>query len=94
MVSGDNSDLGPIDDKEPTNDSEEPSALTGDQLNGEPPSTEAYVCNGDTGICSCDSWGDCQKMQKDGVCESGGNPFWGLNIPSQSQKFEVHDKVI
>lgn len=75
LVSGENGDL------EPTDDSEEPLALAGDQLNGEPPSTEAYACNGDTGICSCDSWGDCQKMQKDGVCESGGNPLWDLNIP-------------
>jgi hypothetical protein len=81
-LSGENGDIGTDDDTEPTgDDSEQPSALSGDQLNGDPPSTEAYVCNGDTGICSCDSWSDCQTMQKDGVCESGGNPLWGLNIP-------------
>jgi hypothetical protein len=71
------------DGTEPTGGgSEEPSDV--EPLNGKPPSTEAYVCNGDTNTCSCRSWRDCQKMYKDGVCVGGGNPLWGLNLDEKT----------
>ena len=94
-TNGGGSSDGPSDEIDPTD--EEPPDGTGpiggsseplsdeESLNGGgPPSTEAYVCNGDTNTCSCKSWRDCQKMSKDGVCLSGGHPLWGLNLDEKT----------